>query len=46
MTARAREAMRAEGRSLLAARYDYAANITAFMQENAPWAITWSGKSA
>jgi len=43
MTARARETMRAAARSLLAARYDYAANITAFMQQNAPWAMTRSG---
>jgi glycosyltransferase involved in cell wall biosynthesis len=43
ITAQARGTMRDAGRSLLTARYDYAANITAFMQENAPWAITRPG---
>jgi hypothetical protein len=38
--------MRTAGRDLLAARYDYAANITAFMKANAPWAITRPDKSA
>jgi|HubBroStandDraft_5_1064220.scaffolds.fasta_scaffold708963_2 hypothetical protein len=32
--------MRTAGRDLLTAPYDYAANITAFMQANAPWATT------
>jgi glycosyltransferase involved in cell wall biosynthesis len=39
ITPQAREAMRTAGRDFLAARYDYAANITAFLHENATWAI-------
>jgi glycosyltransferase involved in cell wall biosynthesis len=46
ITAQDRDTMRAAGRELLAARYDYAATISAFMRENAPWAITAPGKSA
>jgi glycosyltransferase involved in cell wall biosynthesis len=46
ISAQARETMRTADRDLLAARYDYAVNITAFMRENAPWAITRPDKSA
>jgi glycosyltransferase involved in cell wall biosynthesis len=46
MTPQARQAMQAAGRRLLATRYDYAANITAFMRENAPWAISQTCQSA
>jgi hypothetical protein len=37
--------MLAEARSLIATRYDYAANVRAFLAETAPWAIT-PGQSA
>jgi glycosyltransferase involved in cell wall biosynthesis len=46
ITPQDREAMRAAGCDLLTARYDYAANITAFLQENAPWVTARRGKSA